>query len=143
MLLSFRFPLSAFSGVVISVIALQCPICIFIDPSQSIFTTCWTRSNVYPLLHTWNGLALVYVHTLPRVYVLEEASVAVQRVRALLAGVPPGGADGGAAKVAGTHHTLQLTGALAVPDTPVARTGPVRTRRSRAMHIITIRSYIS
>lgn len=52
--------------------------------------------------------ALVYVDTLSAMYVLEVALVAGQLRGALLAGVAPGAAHGGAAQLLGAHHSGQL-----------------------------------
>ena len=55
---------------------------------------------------TRNGLALVDVHALPRVHVLEEPGLAGQGVGAPLARVAPGLPDGGAAELAGADNAL-------------------------------------
>ena len=79
-------------------------------------------------LHTWNSFTLVYVHALARVHVLEEAGPALQLVGTVLAGMPPGLAYGGAAQLASTHHTLQLSSTLPFLYPSVARTSPEQYR---------------
>jgi hypothetical protein len=73
----------------------------------------------------WDRLALVDVHALSRVQVLEEAVVAVQLVGTVLAGVAPRAPHRGAAQLLGAHHAGQLALAHVVADAHEARPRPV------------------
>lgn len=71
---------------------------------------------------TGYGLALVNVHALVGVDVLQEASLTIERLRALLARMSPRLSNGGAAELPGADDPLQLAEALAVLDSPSEQT---------------------
>jgi len=103
---------------------------IFRIPAQSLGTLAGEGANVVDALaavaaQRRDGLALVDVHALARVQVLEEAVVAVQLVGTVLAGVAPCAAHRGATQLLGAHHAGQLSLTHVVADAHEARTCPV------------------
>ena len=67
---------------------------------------------------TWNGFALIDVHALAGVHVLEESGIARQVVRTLLTRMAPRLADGGTAELLGADDPLQLSCAHLILDAP-------------------------
>jgi hypothetical protein len=98
--------------------------------SQPLWTLARERADVVDTFaavaaERWDRLALVDVHALSRVQVLEEAVVAVQLVGTVLAGVAPRASHRRAAQLLGAHHAGQLALAHVVADAHEARTRPV------------------